>query len=364
MVNTEKIDSIQKNITGSGLDAMVITNPANIFYLLGFNAFDENERPFLMVINKNGYRLIVPRFYQNRLDGLVPEESIAYVDREKSTSETLAFWIENQKMIGFEREDMSFARYEVLKNLLRGKKLKPVSGLVEELRKIKSSEEISIIKKAATITDNTFAELVKLIKPGITELILKRKVVEIMQDLGAQSSSFDSVIAAGPGGADPHYEGSNRRIKNGEMVVVDIGARYKNYDADLTRMVFLGKATKKYRDLYNIVLETQQKALAECVIGAAPKTIYENCVANFAKYGQDQYFTHGLGHGVGIDIHEAPSLSALGTGTLQNGMVFTVEPGLYHLGWGGIRIEDLCVMRNNKLEILSKAPKDLIEIDC
>ena len=114
--------------------------------------------------------------------------------------------------------------------------------------------------------------------------------------------------------------------------------------------------------MYQIVLETQQLALADCKIGASPKIAFDNCVKNFKKYGEDQYFTHGLGHGVGIDIHELPNLSPAGIGKFDNGMVFTVEPGLYHPGWGGIRIEDLCRMKNGKAEILSQTPKNLIEI--
>ena len=230
------------------------------------------------------------------------------------------------------------------------------------MRQIKNKEEIKLIKKAAQITDKTFAELLKLIKPEVTELFLKRKVLEIMQDLGAQGCSFDPIVAGGKNSADPHYEGSNKKIKTGEMVVIDIGARYKNYDADMTRMVFVGKAPQKYINMYNIVLEAQEKALRDCQIGASPKIAFDNCVENFKKHGEDRYFTHGLGHGVGIDIHELPNLSPAGTGTFENGMVFTVEPGLYHVGWGGIRIEDLCVIQNGKCAIISKTPKKLIEI--
>jgi len=146
------------------------------------------------------------------------------------------------------------------------------------------------------------------------------------------------------------------------MIVIDLGARYKNYCADMTRTVFLGKAAAKYKNLYNIVLETQEKSLEECKPGASPKQVFDNCVENFKKYGEDRFFTHGLGHGVGIDIHELPNLSPAGTGGFENGMVFTVEPGLYHLGWGGIRVEDLCAIQNGKCAILSKTEKNLIEI--
>jgi Xaa-Pro aminopeptidase len=266
------------------------------------------------------------------------------------------------KVIAFERDDLPFASYEKYKKTLRGKKLIPLSGSIETARGIKNNEEIKLVKKAASITDKTFSELLKLIKPGVSELLLKQKTSEIMNDLGATGIAFDHVIASGKNSADPHYGGSNKKIKAGEMVVIDIGARYKNYDADMTRMVFVGKATEKYKKLYQIVLETQENGLKDCKIGASASQIFNNAVENLKNYGENKYFTHGLGHGVGINIHELPSLSPNSPDRLENGMVFTIEPGIYHPGWGGIRIEDLCLLQNNKCVILSKTPKNLIEI--
>jgi len=361
MQSFKELKGLQKFFRQQTLDAFLVTNPANIFYLIGINNFD-SEKGFLLVVFKNKWRLISSLFYQNRIEGIVPKSSVIYVPRGEKLSEYMAREIKNCKKVGFERDDLSFARYEIFKKVLRGKKLKPISGTVEQMRQIKSTQELSLIKKAALITDKTFAKLLKLIKPGVTELLLKRKVLEIMQDFGAQSCSFDPIIASGKNSADPHYEGTNKKIKTGEMVVIDIGARYKNYNADMTRTVFVGKATQMHKKMYNMVLDVQQKTLAECKIGEAPKQIYDNAVENFKKYGQDMYFTHGLGHGVGIDIHELPNLNASGAGTLQNGMVFTIEPGIYHSGWGGIRIEDLCVMLDGKCVVLSKTPKDFAEV--
>jgi Xaa-Pro aminopeptidase len=359
-----RIKEVQKIIAAEKLDGMIITNPANIFYLTQINAFDEGEKSFYLVIKKNSYKLISPRFYENRIKGLIPNSRVIIVERGQSMAQRMGNLLNDAKTIGFEREELSYVQYEIFKKILCGKKLIPISDSVEELRKIKKTDELALIKKAAAITDKTFTELLRLIKPGTNELFLSRKVTEIMQDLGAKSCSFNPVIASGKNSADPHYEGSNKKIKAGEMIVIDIGARYKNYDADMTRMVFIGKAPQKYVNLYKIVLETQEKALKDCQIGASPKLAFDNAVENFKKYREDQYFTHGLGHGVGIDIHELPNLSPAGVGSFENGMVFTVEPGLYHIGWGGIRIEDLCVMQNGKCVILSKTPKNLIEINC
>jgi len=316
----------------------------------------------LLIVYKDKWRLVSSIFYKSRIENAIAAKNQLWLKRGDSIAAFAAKQLANCRAIGFEREDLSFARYEIFKKSLRGKKLIPISGAAEQFRQIKDESEIKLIKKAARITDKNFAALLKLIKPGITELFLKRKILEMMQDMGAQKCSFDPIVASGKNSADPHYEGSNKKIKAGEMVVIDIGARYKNYDADMTRMVFVGKAPTKYKNLYSLVLQTQQKAIAECKAGASPVQIFENAVNNFAAAGEDEFFTHGLGHGVGIDIHELPNLSPAGIGKFDNGMVFTVEPGLYHPGWGGIRIEDLCRMKNGKAEILSRTPKNLIEI--
>lgn len=361
-INMENaIKTLQSYLRVNDLDAFLVTNPANIFYLTGINNFD-SEKGFLLIITRKDYCLVTSRFYQNRIGKQMAEGNIHYVERGESVSEHVARIIKKSKHIGFEREDLSYCRYEIFKKALKGSKLVSCSNAIENLRTIKTPEEIALIKKAAAITDKTFGEIWKLAKPGLTELFLKRKILEIMQDSGAQGCSFDPIVASGRNSADPHYEGSNKQIKAGEMVVIDIGARYKNYDADLTRMLFMGKATARYKKMYAMVLEVQEKALAECKLGASVAGVFNAAVERFKASGEDRFFTHGLGHGVGIDIHELPSLSAAGQGTFENGMVFTVEPGLYHSNFGGIRIEDLCLLENNRCKRLSKSPKHLIEI--
>jgi Xaa-Pro aminopeptidase len=358
---TDRIKKLQEAIEAEGLDALIVTNPANIFYLTGANDPD-SERGFLLAVSKKDWKMVAARFYQARMEATIGRNSVLYAERGESLSKCAGNFLGKGNRIGFEKEDVAYARYERFKKNLRGNKLAGVGNLLVQFRRIKSEGELALIKKAASITDRTFALLQKLIKPGASEIALKRKITEIMQDMGATGGSFDPIVASGRNSADPHYEGANKKIKSGEMVLIDMGARYKNYDADLTRMVFVGKATAKFKEIYNIVLQAQEKALKDCILGAATAQIYDKCVANFKRYGQETHFTHSLGHGVGIEIHEEPSLGPGSTATLGNGMVFTVEPGLYYLGWGGIRIEDLCAMRDGKMVRFSKAPKNLIEV--
>ena len=233
----EKIRKLQGQIKEIDLDALIVTNPVNIFYLTGIANFD-SEKGFLLVVNAKDWRLITSRFYQSRVEGAIPVKNTVYVERGGSMSENAAEILAKDENIGFERDTISYLQYENLKKARRGKKLLPESDLVARMRTTKNETELALVKKAAAITDKTFLELTKLIKPGVAELFLKRKVLEIMQDLGASGCSFDPIVASGKNAADPHYEGSNKKLKSGEMIVIDIGARYKNYDADLTRMVF------------------------------------------------------------------------------------------------------------------------------
>lgn len=357
----DRIKNLQEAIKSTGLDGLIVTAPANIYYLSGVNDPD-SESGFLLAIAADGWKMVTSRFYQARMEAFMKNDKVIYAERGESLSKKAGDFFGKGKNIGFEKENISYARFERFKKNLRGSRLVPTSNLTSQFRRIKSDEELALIKKAAAITDKTFTQLVPLIKPGITEIALKRKITEMMQDMGATGGSFEPIVASGKNAADPHYEGANKKIKKGEMVLVDMGARYKNYDADLTRMVFVGKAPQKYLEMYRIVLETQEKALDGCKPGVQVKRIYDESVDNFKKYGQEPYFTHGLGHGVGIEIHEEPSLSPGGTGNFENGMVFTVEPGLYHVGWGGIRIEDLCAMIDGKMARLSKVTKKLIEV--
>jgi Xaa-Pro aminopeptidase len=361
MIQLDRIKSVQKSLRDNNLDALIVSGASNNYWLTKISD-KENKNSFYTVILKNDFRFVTTKFHLKQATERLAPKNIAIADKKAGFEQTVADILKKTAVIGFESEHFTYAQYEGFKKLLKGKKMMPLRGAVELLRQFKDDEEIKLIRKAAAITDKTFSELLKLVKPGVTELWLKQKAIDIMLGLGSTGVAFDPVVASGKNSADPHYEGSNKKIKAGEMVVIDIGARYKNYDSDMTRMVFMGKATEKYKKLYRIVLETEEKEIANCKLGAIAGGIYDNAVENFKKYGEDQYFTHSLGHGVGTDIHELPNLSPSSTNELENAMVFSIEPGLYHIGWGGIRVEDLCLMQNGKCATLSKSPKHLIEI--
>ena len=357
----KRIKKIQKQLKRENLDVFLITNSSNIFYLTGFKGIME-QREFLMTVSKNDFKLITSKIYQLEINGKIPKQNFVIVkERNGLFGEAIKILKKYQK-IGFEKEDLKYNEYENLKKNLREKKIFSVSRFIEDFRKIKDKEEIKIIKKAAAITDKTFYSILKIIKPGLTEKFIQRKIIEIMENFGAEGISFEPIVASGKNSAEVHHQISDKKIKKNEILLIDMGVRYKGYCSDFTRTIFIGKAPQRFKKLYSIVLETQEMAIKKCRAGYSMKKLYQEVVSNFTKYKEDKYFTHGLGHGIGIDEHEFPNIGINCQGKFENRIVFTIEPGLYHKNFGGIRIEDLCLIKNNKCQVLSKATKKLIEI--
>lgn len=354
----ERIKKIQERLGGEKLDAFLVSNPSNIFYLTGFRGVLK-EREFLLLISKYGWEIIVPEMYI-----LEVEKKTHNLSAAKERGGLFLKAIEGLKSyrgIGFEKDDLKYGEYEKLKKNLINRKIFPISGFCEDLRKIKNKEEIKLLRKAARIADKTFYSILKIIKPGLTEKFIQRKLIEIMQDLEADGPAFLPIVASGKESAEPHHLALNKKIRNGEILLLDFGARYKGYCSDLTRTIFLGKAPQKLRKIYEIVLETQKEAIKKCRPGCLIKKSYQDAVLNFRKYKAERNFLHNLGHGVGIDAHEFPALGPAAKDVFESGMVITIEPGLYYENFGGVRIEDLYLVAQ-KCKVLSKAAKRLIEI--
>lgn len=370
-MNTKRIKRVQKELKKKNLDALFISNPANVFYLSELRGFD--DRDFLMIVSKNSFKVIAFHFYQAEVERKVPDNYLL-VERKQEmfdfALEALPRTIFSRKMarglpkhfrIGFEEEDVRYVEFKNLNQKIKDGKIIPTSGIIENMRKIKDKEEIRKIKKAAEITDKAFLAVLRIIKPGLTEKFIQRRLIGIMQDLGTDGLPFEPIVASGKNSASVHHLTSGKRFKNNDILLIDMGAKYKGYCADFTRTVFLGTAKREFRQLYNIVLKTQEMAIKKCKQGYPTKKLFGDAASNFRKYKEEKYFLHSLGHGIGVDYHELPHLGPKREGKFEKGMVFTIEPGLYHKNLGGIRIEDCCVLDKN-CQVLSKVPKNLIEI--
>ncbi len=263
----------------------------------------------------------------------------------------------------FEDQRVTYAEHAQLSQALAPVELVPAGGIVEELRVVKEADELAVMQEAAEIADRTFEHILNFIKPGVTELSIAAEMEHFMRKLGASGPSFDTIVASGERSAMPHGVAGDRVIGEGEFVTLDFGAYYNGYCSDLTRTVFVGRPTDRHREIYSIVLEAQQYALDRLKPGMTGREGDALTRDIIARYGYGDHFGHGTGHGLGMEIHEAPRLSLTSDIVLSPGMVVTVEPGIYLPGFGGVRIEDDVVIAETGIQILTRSPKELILLD-
>ena len=249
------------------------------------------------------------------------------------------------RRLAFEAHEMTVERYEAFAAAVPGTELVPLGRAVEEIRMAKDEQEIALIARACEITSRAFEEIVPLIRPGVTERELAISLERAMIDLGGDGLAFDTIVASGPNGAIPHHVPSGRPFEAGDMITVDCGARYQGYHADMTRTVVLGAPAAWQRDIYALVAEAQAAGIDAAVPGADVREVDAAARDLIEGAGYGGQFQHGLGHGVGLEIHEAPILGYGRTGTLGDRVPITVEPGIYLPGQGGVRIEDTLVVR-------------------
>lgn len=357
----QTLKNIFKALKTNNIDALIVTNPVNIFYLTGFRGISQTERESTLIINKQ-LNLIAPKLYQAEAlklaSGELKVEIVAERDQLNKTYQKL---LKKSSIIGFEETNLTYAEFKQLKKLLPGKKLSPQKDILENLRLIKSDLEIANILKAQIISQAAFEQLIKTIKLGQTEAEIAEKLEKIIKSLGGQGLSFESIVASGINSALPHYSTGKRKVKKGEVLLLDFGTKYKNYCADLSRTIFVGRAKDQHKNIYKIVEQAQNTAIEKINNKIKASEVFHAANNIFKDQKLDNYFLHSLGHGIGLEVHEAPYIRASGTGDeLLENMVFSIEPGLY-MPWGGVRIEDLVIIKNGKAKILGKK-SEFIEI--
>ena len=349
-----RLQKLRQRLAEKKIDAILISQPENRYYLSGFDG-------------SSGYLLITPQStilatdfrYLEQAKTQAPDYEIFPITND------IADWFPKLiaelglKRLGFEAGHVTFALHRKLTDILKPSQLKlvPVNGLVESLRAIKEPEEIEFITKAAEITDNAFAYIEEIIHIGMSEQEVAWEIEKFLRENGSETIPFDVIVASGPNSALPHAKPSPRTIRSGEPVIIDMGARCGGYSSDLSRTICPGTQDDTFSKMYNAVLGAQLAALAiikEGMTGEQADTLARTVIEQ-AGYGQA--FGHGLGHGLGLASHESPRLGPNSVELLTSGMVFTVEPGIYLTGWGGVRIEDVVVMENGKPRVISKARK-------
>jgi len=358
MTNT-RLTKLRTELTARAVDAILISQPENRYYLSGFSG-------------STGYLLITAN------DAILATD-FRYVEQVKresphftlfETKGRLKSWVSELfsglkiQTLGFESADMTFSLHTEIQAILNDccprLKMQPLSGVVEKLRTIKEPGEIALIQRAANIADKAITDVTADLKPGVSEMDLAWQLEKTMRELGSQSLPFELIVGAGPNGALPHAKPSaDYHIKAGEPVVIDMGARYRGYSSDLTRTICIGPPDNTFKKIYGIVLQAQENAIQNITAGMSGVAADLFARKVIVAAGYDKMFGHGLGHGVGLATHDpAPHLSPLAPpDPLGDGMVFSIEPGIYLPEWGGVRIEDLATLENGRVKLLSHAKK-------
>ena len=352
-----RLERARTGLEAASLDGLLVTNLTNVRYLTGFSGSAGQ-----VLVTGTGATFFSDGRYRARAAELVQGAEVAIYDERLTDLLPKALEQGAVARLGVESTTMTLDEKEQLAAKL-SVELTPVKGIVEELRRVKEPEEIAAVREAVRISDQAFEEITGKLRVGATEREIALDLELIMRRAGAENVSFEPIVGTGPLSAHIHHSPSDRAIAAGDLVLMDFGAIHEGYCSDLTRTVVMGPAAAQLKEVYDLVLSAQSagtQAVAPGVSGADADAAARQVIA---EAGKEELFGHGLGHGVGLDIHEAPRLHKISEDTLQTGEIVTVEPGVYEIGTGGVRIEDCVLVTQDGAEVLSKAPKhELIEV--
>lgn len=350
-----RISKVKEALKVKNTDAFLVTKPENKFYISGFSS----SNYYILLTESKDYLLTDFRYIESA-QVLSDTFEIVRIDNEYTA---LKFIKEkNFDALGIEYKSITFDFYNDL--IEKSKTITTIScdNVIEEIRTIKEAWEIDKITRAAEIANKGFIHILDFIKPGVTEKQIAMELEFFLKKNGADDLSFDTIVASGKNGAMPHAIPSNKNVENGDFITMDFGVLLDHYCSDMTRTIAVGRVSERQKEVYNFVLKAQETSLSEIQIGVS--TSYLDSIArniiNDAGYGE--YFGHGLGHGVGLEIHEAPTLNQSSSETIKANMLVTIEPGIYIPDAFGVRIEDLAIVGESDIIIVTKVDKKLIII--
>lgn len=344
----------KKKIRQNKLDGFLVLLPANRFYLSGFELHDPqcNESAGCLIITANQDDwLCTDSRYAEAAKKLWPEEHVHIYQGNKQ--ESIARLVQGLKIktLGVEQEFISYAFFQCLNNNIP--QLVPHKGLVEELRIVKDDNEIQTIKKSCALNHEVLRQIQPLLKQGITEKELAWEIERHFREAGARELAFTTIIAVGKHAALPHYLPGDTALTAEELVLIDLGCRVDNYCSDQTRTFWVGNTPhQEFKKYYQLVKKAQEIAISAIRPGMQICDLYRIVVDFFSRHAVDEHFTHGLGHGIGLETHELPAINAKNSTSLLPGMIITIEPGLYFPRWGGVRLEKMVLVTETGGEVL------------
>jgi Metallopeptidase family M24./Creatinase/Prolidase N-terminal domain. len=351
--NTDRIGKLRKGLEEKGVDAVLIFEPHNMYYMTGFTGGEG-----CAVITHDKTYLVTDFRYIEQAENESPNFEVVRADNQ---AKELPAFINSIgiKTACFEEEFINYKLYSDLKENLDGIELIPLGDLIKDIRQVKDEGEIERISKAQSLAEEALGYVKGLIRPGMTEKEVAIELEMYIKKRGAAGLSFETIVASGWRSSLPHGRATDKVIEDGDFVTIDFGIMWDWYCSDMTRTYIVGHASEKQKDIYSVVLEAQMAALEGMKAGMTGIEADKLARDVIERYGFGEYFGHGLGHGVGLQVHEPPQVNKRGDKPLKENSVVTCEPGIYIPGLGGVRIEDLLVVKNNGILNLTHIDKKL-----
>ena len=350
-----RLDAVRRRLVRLKVDVLLVTNAVNVRYASGFTGDDS-----WLVVGRERAALITDSRYTEQAAAECPLCDI--VERKGTLHEACLRHLASSRAraAGFE-ESIPYAEWRRLADA-GGVEWRPAAGIIEKLRLVKDAGEIAAIRRAIDIAEDAFRAVVPFVRPGVTEAGVANEIERLLRSLDAAGSSFETIVLFGERASLPHGRPGGRVLRPGEAVLIDWGARLGLYNSDLTRMLLPGTMSRKLERIYGAVLDAQQAALDAARPGMSSNELDAAARGRLGAARLAGRFGHGLGHGVGMEIHEGPAVSRLSRQRLAAGMVVTIEPGVYIPGWGGVRIEDMVLLTRTGRRVLTALPRNMEEV--
>ena len=349
-----RLKSARKIMDSNHLDGILFTSLENIRYLCGFTGSDGA----LLLTQGEAFFLTDSRYWTQAEEEVKESQIIHYKKKMDGIASLLSDL--QLKKIGFESTSLTFSFHQsLLQKLTDEVKLIPLEEEIKNLRAVKDDQELASIRIAIEISSNAFLHLFEMLKEGVLEKEIALEMEFFMKRNGAEATGFDIIVASGKRSALPHGRASGKRVEKGDLVLIDFGSGFQGYHSDQTRTVVCGKPSPKQKRVYQVVREAQEKAIEKIRPGIPIHEVDAAARDHIRESGYGEYFGHGTGHGIGLAVHEDPVVNAENKGLVQEGMVFTVEPGIYIPDWGGVRIEDMIRVTSRGAELLTYLQKEL-----
>lgn len=354
---TDRLAALRASMEEAKLEALIVTDPLNIGYLSGF----AGDSGLLCVATSPakgaGQYLVTDGRFATQAPQEAPDFELIVTSDSYCDAAADALRSQRARRVGFEAEHLTYKCFQELKKKVKPAQLTATKDLVGKLRLVKDEREIELIKRAVHLSDRVYKTIAGRLRPGLKERRVAADIERLLKLQGAEAPAFETIVACGPNAALPHAVPSDRRLEDRDLAKIDMGAKCDGYCSDMTRTVCLGKPTRKQQRVHNAVRSAQMKAIEGVRPGIKAKKLDRIARRYLEEKGLGKFFVHSLGHGVGRAVHEAPAINKRSDAVLEPGMVFTVEPGVYIEGWGGVRIEDMVLVTEDGCEVLTGAAK-------